>query len=316
MDMFQCGNGRYGNQLQTGRFLGIVTGGAIALMFSQTPTQALPEFQIVQTTPVESDLCPAPVLSRLTQHTVVAGETVESIATQYGLIPATVIGFNPSLQNGTLTIGSTLVIPPYNGIQVQVPSGSTWQDLASQYSIQADVLFEVNGCQAPGNVAFIPGVNWSPVSATTATPEADASDLPQYPLALEGEVITEYGWQVDPASGAVVFNSGVDIQVPAGTSVLAAGDGVVAFAGTQDNYGNLVVINHRDGLQTRYAQLSSIQVQQGDSVSAGDAIGTVGTASDMAIATLATLHFETRLNSSLGWVAKDPSTYFDSLRFN
>ncbi len=270
-------------------------------------------------------LCPIPALSRLTRHRVVSGETLVSLAQRYNLIPATLMGLNPVLRGGTAPVGAEILVPPYNGVRVNVPQGSTWRDLAQAYRIRADVIFEANGCQQVPHVAFIPGVNWSPTASTapaapaSATATTPSSVLRTYPLPAIASVIKGYGWQLDPASQAVVFSSGVDLSVAAGTAVLAAGEGTIAFAGSQGGYGNLVVINHPQGLQTRYAQLGSFTVQVGQAVRAGDRIGTTGstpnstTGSTTGIQT-PHLQFEIRTNSTLGWVAQDPSAYFRTMR--
>ncbi|MBF2077881.1 MAG: M23 family metallopeptidase [Synechococcales cyanobacterium T60_A2020_003] len=252
------------------------------------------------------DLCPESALSRYTQHTVQAGETLESIAAQYNLLPATLLAFNPSLQT-PLTSGRTLTIPPYNGIQVTPPAGSTWRSLAAQYQVRADLLFELNGCQTtPGTVVFIPGVN-----GFTTPEEEETTTITGYPLASSARILTGYGWQVSPDTGIVGFHSGIDLEAAVGDPVYAVGSGVVAYADVQGTYGKLVVINHSQGLQTRYAQLDSIQVTPGQTVNAGEQIGTAGMSGDAAIAHL---HFEVRLNSDLGWVAEDPGYYIPDAR--
>ncbi|TVQ18986.1 MAG: M23 family metallopeptidase [Leptolyngbya sp. DLM2.Bin15] len=251
------------------------------------------------------NLCGLPALSRIQTHVVQPGETLEAIAAQYGLIPSTLMGLNPALQQGSLSSGMSLQIPPYNGIRVTVPSGTTWQDLSRQYNVRADVLFEVNGCaRSPAATTFIPGVNWSPGTATS--PTLEDSPINGYPLPEPAEVATGYGWQLDPVSGEVVFHSGVDLVAALGTPVLAVGNGIVAFAADQGNYGNLVVINHSQGLQTRYAHLDSLQVTVGQQVQQGHQLGTVG---ETGLAAFPHLHFEVRTNSDLGWVARDPSDY-------
>jgi lysostaphin len=251
-------------------------------------------------------MCGTPALDRTVTHVVQPGETLDAIAANYGVITATLIGFNPSLQSGTASVGSTLVIPPYNGIQVSVPAGSTWQDLASRYNVRDDVLFEVNGCtMTPAASVFVPGVNWSP-GGTPTTPVLADSPINGYPLPNIVEVTAGYGWQIDPAIGDVVFHSGVDLAADAGIPVLAVGSGTIAFAEEQGDYGNLVVINHSQGLQTRYAQLESITVTVGQTVSQGQEIGTVGATGRVVSPHL---HFEVRTNSDLGWVARDPADY-------
>ena len=255
----------------------------------------------------ENSVCQLPALDRVKRHTVAPGETLESIARQYNLIPATLMGMNPALRGGLARVGSTIAIPPYNGIRVEVPANWTWQKLAEVYKVRADVLFEVNGCQRSPQVVFVPGVNWSP--GTSASP--GLTFLQGYPLPAEAKEGLGYGWQLHPVRGQVFFNSGVDLLAATGTKVLVVGAGTVAFAGPQGSYGNLVVVNHQAGKQTRYAHLGNIAVKVGQKVRQGDLLGTVGTTGRPNIVQ-PHLHFEVRYNSNLGWVAEDPEPYMRS----
>ncbi|MDX2099223.1 MAG: M23 family metallopeptidase [Leptolyngbyaceae cyanobacterium bins.59] len=256
---------------------------------------------------VTASPCP-PVLSRLTRYTVAPGDTLESIARRYNLIPATLMGFNPSLRSGRAVVGTTLVIPPYNGIRVEVAPGKTWKDLAQTYQVRADVLFEANGCASVPQTAFIPGVNWSPIAPTTPSLAPDPTGLAGYPLPALATIALGYGWQLIAGSGQVAFHSGLDLIAKVGTPVRSVGDGVVAFAGEQGAYGRMVVINHPRGRQTRYAQLQSVRVRTGQPIKSGTVLGTVGT-SGQPSSTTPHLHFEVRLNSKVGWVAEDPNGY-------
>ena len=96
---------------------------------------------LVQTQDNLSSVCNEPILSRLQTHRVASGETIESIASSYNLLPATLVFLN-SLEGKTLSVGEEIAIPPFNGIRVQVPTGATWKDLEGAYGIRADVLFE------------------------------------------------------------------------------------------------------------------------------------------------------------------------------
>ncbi|MDF5706233.1 MAG: M23 family metallopeptidase [Nostoc sp. S4] len=260
--------------------------------------------------------CPIPALSRFQRHKVVRGETLESIAQRYNLIPTTIIGMNPVLQdNGAIAaVGSVLQIPPYNGIVVEVPRGQTWRQVAAKYKVRADSLFEVNGCQQDPRIVFVPGVNWSPNGVVTKSPVPTDTGTPNrasvsgYPLAQVATVGLAYGWQINPSTSQVFFHSGVDLLAPVGTDVLAIAPGTVAFADDQGSYGKLVIINHSGGLQSRYAQLDSIKVSVGQQVKKGDLLGTVGT-SGTPSTSQPHLHFEVRSSSSLGWVAQDPKGY-------
>ncbi len=96
-------------------------------------------------------------------------------------------------------------------------------------------------------------------------------------------------------------HEGVDYGAPIGTPVHVVGDGVVAFAGQQNGYGNVIQVLHSDNRMTVYAHLSKIGVQRGQHVSQGDHIGDVGMTG---WATGPHLHFEFRVAG----VVKDPLT--------
>jgi lysostaphin len=82
----------------------------------------------------------------------------------------------------------------------------------------------------------------------------------------------------------------------------------VVFAQPQGTYGQLVIINHSGGLQSRYAHLNEINVSVGQKVNQGDLLGTVGTTGEPTV-TQPHLHFEMRSSSDLGWAAEDPKGY-------
>jgi murein DD-endopeptidase MepM/ murein hydrolase activator NlpD len=96
-------------------------------------------------------------------------------------------------------------------------------------------------------------------------------------------------------------HQGVDYGAPTGTAVRSVGDGVVAFAGVQNGYGNMVILKHRNQDSTVYAHLSRINVRRGANVSQGQTIGAVGSTG---WATGPHLHFEFRVNG----VHRDPLT--------
>ncbi|WP_009633952.1 M23 family metallopeptidase [Synechocystis sp. PCC 7509] len=221
-------------------------------------------------------------------------------STFFGLILAT---DNPQLFSApTPPRCSTPDLSRYNGIRIQVPKGQTWKQLAAKYKVRADVLFELNGCQNVPQFVFIPGVNWSSQPVISSSKQT----LNGYPLPQQASIALGYGWQIDPTTTKVVFHSGIDLLAPIGTPVQAAKDGIVAFAGVQASYGNLVVINHQSGKQTRYAHLQSISVNVGQQVKKGDLLGKVGITGKPS-SQLAHLHFELRYASGLGWTAEDPA---------
>jgi murein DD-endopeptidase MepM/ murein hydrolase activator NlpD len=94
---------------------------------------------------------------------------------------------------------------------------------------------------------------------------------------------------------------GTDFAASTGTPARTVGDGVVEFAGTQNGYGNVIFVRHRNNTETVYAHLSKIMVNRGQSVSQGQTIGLVGSSG---WATGPHLHFEVRVNG----VQHDPMT--------
>ncbi|MEG4501430.1 M23 family metallopeptidase [Microcoleus sp. F10-C6] len=288
-----------------------------ALMWSIAPVgktvanTEIPPANLPSSTPVENPDpardCPSPAMSRLRRHTAVQGETIESIARQYNVIPAALIGINPMLRAGEVSAGSAIVIPPYSGIEVEVPAGWNWQKLAEAYKVRADLLFEANGCRPLGKTVFVPAVNMS----IGPSINLDAARVQRFPLPAPAVEALRYGRQLHPVLREFFFHSGVDFLASEGTQVLAAGEGTVAFAGPQGDYGNLVVVNHQAGKQTRYAHLKDIAVTVGQKVQSGEVLGTVGMTGKRDIPR-SHLHFEVRYNSGLGWVAEDPLVYLQA----
>ena len=116
----------------------------------------------------------------------------------------------------------------------------------------------------------------------------------------KGELTSPFGERFDPFSGEPSTHRGIDITAPLGTPVAAAGAGRITQASKQGGYGLTVVIDHGDGLLTRYAQLDDMTVRWGDVVAAGERIGAVGSSGR---STGPHLHFEVRRGDE--WV--DPA---------
>ncbi len=260
-----------------------------------------------------SEACPA-AISQFRRHTVTANETLANIATTYNLSPETLVRFNPliggssgSSSNAPLASGTELTVPPFNGQVINVNAGESWQSLAERYGSRADLLFEVNGCvsELPNRI-FVPGAR---LTATTAS-QPVTLQLSGYPLSQTTSIASSYGWQPHPSRDELVFNGGVAFAVPRPMSVQAVGTGTVAFVGEREGYGRLLVINHEQGLQTRYANLTDISVTVGQSVAESTVVGQVGSEES---STPTYLYFEVRTNSANGWIAQDPGRYLPAL---
>lgn len=111
-----------------------------------------------------------------------------------------------------------------------------------------------------------------------------------------------FGTRVDPIAGMRARHEGIDFVAPVGTPIVAAADGVVVVAEYHPEFGNMIDIDHGDGLISRYAHLSRLDVAPGRLIRRGDGIGAVG---NTGRSTGPHLHFEVRM---LG-VAQNPALF-------
>lgn len=102
---------------------------------------------------------------------------------------------------------------------------------------------------------------------------------------------SNYGYRIDPFSGQKAFHEGVDFMADSGTPIHAAGGGIVVYADTYAGYGNMIEIDHGNGLISRYAHASKVLAKVGDVVMKGQKIGEVG---NTGRSTGPHLHFEVR----------------------
>lgn len=123
-----------------------------------------------------------------------------------------------------------------------------------------------------------------------------------WPLPSRGEITSDFGMRVHPTFKTRMMHTGIDIRMPSGTPVYAAGPGEVLYAGWLRGYGQIVIIDHGKELSSVYAHLSRLAVGEGDRVRKGQNIGAVGTTGTT---TGAHLHFEVRVNGE----AKNPMHY-------
>ncbi|MBD5233249.1 MAG: M23 family metallopeptidase [Bacteroidales bacterium] len=112
-----------------------------------------------------------------------------------------------------------------------------------------------------------------------------------------------YGARRDPIYGTMKFHEGMDFSAPVGTPVYATADGTVTLSKWHSGYGNMVEINHGYNYTTRYAHLSKLIAQPGQTVHRGDLIGLVGNTGK---STGPHLHYEVRYRGA----PQNPVNYY------
>ncbi|MEX2476178.1 M23 family metallopeptidase [Marinobacter sp.] len=127
-------------------------------------------------------------------------------------------------------------------------------------------------------------------------------------LFLEGRPITwgwlssRYGYRSDPFTGKRTWHAGVDLAGKDGSDIIAVAGGVVTYADERHGYGNLVEVDHGDGLVSRYAHAKSIKVSVGDVVQKGQVVALMGSTGR---STGPHVHFEVLRNGK----SENPETY-------
>ncbi len=172
--------------------------------------------------------------------------------------------------------------------------GNRWREI---YDLNRDVIGSNPNLIHAGRTLALPG-------GTRAAPALAAPSKPsgKWAWPVDGRRTSDYGNREHPITGEHKFHTGLDIGAAAGTPARTPLAGTVSFAGRNGGYGNYVMVDHGNGIQTAYAHLSAIDVSKGQSVGARDVVGKVGSTG---MSTGPHLHFEVKENGKF----VDPDTY-------
>jgi murein DD-endopeptidase MepM/ murein hydrolase activator NlpD len=183
-------------------------------------------------------------------------------------------------------VNEKLLVSTVPGILYTVKSGDTLKKIADRYDIKVEDIMRVNEMATDtinnGDVLFLPNAQF------TAEERALIYGY-IFIKPVHGRFTSNYGYRRHPIFGDRRFHTGIDIAAPTGTSVAAAKEGTVIFAGWKSGYGNCIIIKHQFGYTTLYGHLSRISVRVGQWVSQGQTIGRVGSTGN---STGPHLHFE------------------------
>ncbi|MBP8974604.1 MAG: M23 family metallopeptidase [Anaerolineae bacterium] len=292
-----------------------------------TPVPARPAGDALVRQSAPFTIRPATARTQVIQYTVKDGDTLQSIAEQFGLEDFyTLIWSNKSSKYNPLRPGVQLNILPEDGVYYEVTEPIRIADLAEQYKVDPYAIIdsEYNDLfgstpetvLVPGLRVVVPGGEGErelflpqPMAVTVG---ADGAISGTYVLwGCTAEVsggsppwsrrpLDNYKWVrgFDPGG-----HTGVDLSANTGEPVYAAGAGTVVYAGwNSTGYGNVVVIAHGSTFSL-YGHLSRVSVRCNQKVGVGDVIGGVG---DTGNSSGTHLHFEIR---DANWNALDPHNY-------
>ena len=216
-------------------------------------------------------------------HRVGKGESGIAIARAYGVDWSRIAALNHLDEGNILREGDRLLIPSTREV-----AGMSIEQRAQAFRIDIDDL--VTGGEPAlakrAKPAKPVATASAPVPATIPVAEPRTVFAGRFSWPLQGRILRSFG---PLANGA--RNDGINLKAKRGTPILAAADGVVAYAGNLAAFGQLVLIRHGGGWLTAYGHADRLLVARGQAVTRGQAIGTAG---ETGSANEPQLHFEIR----------------------
>jgi murein DD-endopeptidase MepM/ murein hydrolase activator NlpD len=231
-------------------------------------------------------------------HAVAPGETLLSIAANYGITPQTLAYNNGIKDTSELRAGQSVVIPPIDAAIHVVENGETLAAVAASFGTDPDTVRTVNSVAfepadvTAGRVLLIPMPEGRYPGFRLVVKDAPRVFAPRIRWPTEG-IVTQLFSQV---------HTGIDIAAPYGSAVVASDSGTVTEVGWRGPGGLSVCVLLDWGLEVCDYHLSATQVDLGERVVAGQRIASVGSSG---VSTGPHVHWEARTNG----VLVDPMTY-------
>ena len=293
-------------------------------MFAQAADQTVPEspdYHFVDEACIEAAIPPVSITPKvlgaivgesqnieedsqktITEYEVKNGDTIASLAEQFGISAETIAWANDITKSASLKSGQKLIISPTTGVIHYVVSGNTIAQIADKYKANIDDIIAFNGLTGEndifiGDVLIIPNGKIAPVAApkkTTSLASGQRISQGSSGVALPGNYFLCPVGSACKRSQGLHFRNAVDLTGGyCGAPIYAAASGTVIKAvtgGWNGGAGNNIAISHMGGtIITHYYHLQSITVAQGQEVKKGDVIGYMGTTGN---STGCHLHFE------------------------
>jgi murein DD-endopeptidase MepM/ murein hydrolase activator NlpD len=227
------------------------------------------------------------------------------------------------IENGNFRVATEALAGQIQGLQAAISELGAKAALDPALAAAMDKLPAVVKNRAMGGVGSAAPISISAFPALQASPENTFGLLRELLQGIENRLSSvrsdvdkrnalaaatpsiwpAHGWlssrvgaRRDPITGGRDFHDGLDISADHGTPVYATADGVVIQSAPEGGYGNLIVVEHGYGLETRYGHLSRYKVRTGEKVKRGDVLGYVGSTGR---STGSHLHYEVRVSGRL-----------------
>lgn len=235
-------------------------------------------------------------------HIVQQGENLTRIARTYGVSVDDLMALNDLSDPNLLSVGQQLVVAPRIQRTHVIAPGDTLWDIAREYEVTIDAIVASNGLANPrllsvGQQLVIPAIGGGDGAPVLPALARRSSQPVSFSWPVQGRITSSFG----PRWGRM--HNGLDIAAPTGTPVYAAAPGKVTYSDGAGTYGLLVMIDHGNGIETRYAHNSRLLVRVGEKVERGQRIALVGSTGN---STGPHLHFEVLVDGEAldpaGWL--------------
>lgn len=235
-----------------------------------------------------------PLEDTITVYEVKTGDTLSSVAKLFGVTVNTILWAN-DLPNKKIKEGDVIVILPVTGVKYVAKEGETLASIAKKYKGDSGEIAKFNGISESRKLAL--GEEIIIPNGEVQSEKPKESGVIKKPV--KKLFTTPLGFFVKPLARSIKTQgihgkNAVDLGGNYGAPIVATGSGKVLIArssGYNGGYGSMVVISHKNNIQTLYAHLSSVSVSAGATVEQGQIIGALGNSGR---STGAHLHIEVR----------------------